>query len=251
MACNKGMDRRDFLASAAQATVSILLFNASSSHAFTFTTVVIQTVTIDLTNSANSALMTAGGSLYVTTAYTPALTASDTGTSYPLIVVRVSPTVVTALFSECPHKGCTIQLPGTSSFAAGTCGCLCHGSEFDVHGNLVQGPATMNLQTFSATLSGTTITITNLAGTLPGQELGDQALRVTYAQDARTLELVFPDPLISYRIRLFDLSGKVLLEKNISQSERCLLQLYSLEKGAYILEVTSSRHTFNYRFSAF
>jgi cytochrome b6-f complex iron-sulfur subunit len=240
----EGMPRRDFLANTAKAVVAVGLLdvNAWSSPAGPY--LAISTVTIDLTNSANSDLLTpdtgSAGSMYVTISES----------SFQMIVVRNSATVVSAFLSKCTHQGCTIPLPVNK-----VCICGCHGSEFDDMGNLLQGPATTNLTQFTATLNAaqTTITVQSLnTGTL-GREAApvNQVLHVTYAQDARTLEMVFPDPSASYRIRLLGLSGRMVEDRKVSGVSRYHMRLPQLDKGTYLLEVISSAHTFNYKFTSF
>jgi Rieske Fe-S protein len=59
----------------------------------------------------------------------------------------------------CTHQGCTVNNP-----SGGTINCPCHGSVFGAQksdfGNVIQGPASKALPTFSTTFDGTTITIT-------------------------------------------------------------------------------------------
>lgn len=51
----------------------------------------------------------------------------------------------TAVLMNCTHKGCGL---GASQ---GKLVCGCHGSEFDLAGNVLKGPAKTNLQTFQVT----------------------------------------------------------------------------------------------------
>jgi Rieske Fe-S protein len=53
----------------------------------------------------------------------------------------------------CPHLGCTINL--TEKLFK----CPCHGSEFDLNGNIIKGPANKNLNTLSYEIKGETIII--------------------------------------------------------------------------------------------
>ena len=59
-----------------------------------------------------------------------------------------------ALYSLiCPHLGCTINL--TEKLFK----CPCHGSEFDLNGNVIRGPANKNLNTLTYEIRGENIII--------------------------------------------------------------------------------------------
>jgi cytochrome b6-f complex iron-sulfur subunit len=59
-----------------------------------------------------------------------------------------------ALSTTCTHQGCTVNYDQTNeSFK-----CPCHGSEFDVKGSVLQGPASAALPQFKITVSGNTLT---------------------------------------------------------------------------------------------
>lgn len=53
----------------------------------------------------------------------------------------------------CPHLGCTINL--TEKLFK----CPCHGSEFDLNGNVIKGPANKNLSVLSHEIKGENIII--------------------------------------------------------------------------------------------
>jgi len=99
--------------------------------------------TLDLTNSANSALNTIGGYVY----------------SNNVIVARISSTLTSAsfvAFSEaCTHSGCTVTYSGSSSRFV----CPCHGGTFDTSGNVVSGPPPSALTKYNTTLSGNILTV--------------------------------------------------------------------------------------------
>ncbi len=241
----EGMPRRDFLANTAKAVVAVGLLDVNAWSAPAGPYLAISTVTIDLTNSANSALLTpdtgSAGSMYVTISES----------TFQMIVVRNSATKVSAFLSDCTHKHCVIPLP-----VGQVCTCPCHGSVFDDMGNLLQGPATTNLTQFTATLNAAqnliTVTSPPQAGTLARETApASQVLHVTYAQDARTLEMIFSDPSTSYRIRLLGLSGSMVEDRKVSGVSHYLMKLPQLDKGTYLLEVISSAHTFNYKFTSF
>jgi cytochrome b6-f complex iron-sulfur subunit len=103
----------------------------------TFANAVI-TVTVD----AGSALATVGGLAIVT---------SSGGN---VLVARTSATTFNALSSGCTHADCTV-----SGFTGQLFVCPCHGSEFDVSGHVVSGPAVTALPAFRTSFTGSVLTI--------------------------------------------------------------------------------------------
>jgi cytochrome b6-f complex iron-sulfur subunit len=99
---------------------------------------------LDLADPNNKDLMTAGGALIVDAA-------NDT-----IMVVRVSDTQVAAVSAICTHSGCE----NLYTASAMRFDCPCHGSQFALNGSVLRGPARRSLRTYTATLTGTTITIT-------------------------------------------------------------------------------------------
>ncbi len=98
---------------------------------------------IDTANPANAALQSTDGAMLV-----------DIG-SDTVMVIRASSTQVLALSAICTHSGCSMN------YLAGQhlLDCPCHGSQFDEQGRVVQGPARQSLKVYTATLTGTMITI--------------------------------------------------------------------------------------------
>ncbi len=75
----------------------------------------------------------------------------------PLAVIRTGATTATALSAVCTHSGCTVEVQsgsGTTLF------CPCHGSEFDVNGRVLAGPARTPLKVYTAALDMTGVTVT-------------------------------------------------------------------------------------------
>jgi cytochrome b6-f complex iron-sulfur subunit len=73
-----------------------------------------------------------------------------------ILVDHPSDNVFNALSSICTHQSCTIDSfdSGKSQFV-----CPCHGSRFDVNGNVVQGPAGSPLPKYSTQFEGDQLTI--------------------------------------------------------------------------------------------
>jgi Rieske Fe-S protein len=92
------------------------------------------------------ALMQTGGGVTV---------ATDGGT--PFAVVRTGATTAIAVNAVCTHQGCTAVYHSSLMHLH----CDCHGSEFALSGNVLQGPATVALApTYAATVGATSITVT-------------------------------------------------------------------------------------------
>src|SRR6185312_4623507 len=99
---------------------------------------------LDLTDPTNKDLTMTGGAVAVD------------GDSDTILVVRVSDTEVTAVSAICTHDGCE----NLYTASAMTFDCPCHGSKFSLTGAVLRGPARTPLKKYTATLSGTTITVT-------------------------------------------------------------------------------------------
>ena len=104
-------------------------------------------ITIDLSLSENNSLLTIGGVL--------ALAANELDSS-GMLLYRQSESTVKVYSRNCTHAGCTIG--GFSS--SGISSCQCHGSMFDTNGNVINGPAAIPLNQYSATISEDIVTIT-------------------------------------------------------------------------------------------
>ena len=61
----------------------------------------------------------------------------------------------TALTAVCTHEACTV-----SGFQNQTYVCPCHGSQYNLSGAVVQGPAPLPLRQFATRFAGTALTIT-------------------------------------------------------------------------------------------
>ena len=103
-------------------------------------------ITID-TSMIYQTLQNTGGAI--------ALSGSDTFDNRGIIVLRTSTTGVRALSRNCTHAGFTVNI----NSAANNLVCPSHNSIFDLNGNKVSGPASGALTRYSASLSGSIITI--------------------------------------------------------------------------------------------
>lgn len=71
-----------------------------------------------------------------------------------MLIIRTGESSVTALSRTCTHQGCTLP-----NFQTGSSRCHCHGSRFNSSGNVLNGPATIPLRKYNATIDGDIITI--------------------------------------------------------------------------------------------
>lgn len=69
----------------------------------------------------------------------------------PMLIVRHSAGVFTAISMSCTHQGCTIDAP-----SSGTMTCPCHGAQFDMTGAVLRGPARRALTTYTTTYDAST-----------------------------------------------------------------------------------------------
>lgn len=95
--------------------------------------------TLDLTSSANSALLARGGYIY----------------QQGVIVAYTTTGNYVALAQACTHEGFTIQYQSQND----TFYCPAHGSDFADSGSVNNGPASVGLKSYTVTRSGNTLHI--------------------------------------------------------------------------------------------
>lgn len=95
--------------------------------------------TLDLSQSANSALNISGGSVI----------------THNIIVINVNGSFK-ALSDICTHQGCSVNYNNSSNNII----CPCHGGAYDLNGNVLAGPPPAPLKKYKVTKSGTILTIT-------------------------------------------------------------------------------------------
>src|SRR5437588_13094154 len=82
---------------------------------------------------------------------------TNTPDGHLLLVVRHSATSYGTLLMICTHESCT----GNDMQQSDTIiNCHCHGSQFDLNGKVVHGPATINLAGYSTTFDSQTKKVT-------------------------------------------------------------------------------------------
>ncbi|MCA4899923.1 MAG: ubiquinol-cytochrome c reductase iron-sulfur subunit [Bacteroidota bacterium] len=95
--------------------------------------------TLDLTQPANAALASNGGSIV----------------QQGIIIVRASAGNFVAYLRACTHEGTGVNFqPSSNSFV-----CPNHGATFDISGNVTKGPATRALTRYNTSLSGTSLRV--------------------------------------------------------------------------------------------
>jgi Rieske Fe-S protein len=73
-----------------------------------------------------------------------------------LLLVRDSATSVRAFNPVCTHRQCVVAFSANERKIK----CPCHGSQFDLDGHVVHGPATRPLETHAAELAGEQVIVT-------------------------------------------------------------------------------------------
>jgi cytochrome b6-f complex iron-sulfur subunit len=71
----------------------------------------------------------------------------------PVFLNKVNENEYTAVLMLCTHKDCELNPAGT------ILSCPCHGSEFSTEGNVLQGPAQLNLERYKVTTDSENILI--------------------------------------------------------------------------------------------
>lgn len=137
------MDRKEFLLKAGQCT-AVLVFGscfASCSSNSSNSPTAPQNVdfTLDLSKPENSALNSAGGYTY----------------QNGIIIAKINDNTFSALSQTCTHQGATVNYdPSANRFH-----CPRHGSNFDVNGGVINGPAGSPLQKYNTSLNGTMLRV--------------------------------------------------------------------------------------------
>ena len=107
-----------------------------------------ETIIVDLSLSENSALQSVGGTL--------ALSPNPID-SHGMLVYRQNENLIKVYSRNCTHANCTVDAYSSSGVST----CSCHGSRFDLNGNVLNGPAENPLRQYNASISGDIITITS------------------------------------------------------------------------------------------
>jgi Rieske Fe-S protein len=150
----QAVSRRKFMSDVGKDVLAVALLSpAIGSLAYGMSksqSVLTGPIILDLDRPENKALTQVGGAMKV---------ANPGDSEHPIIVSRISETVVAAFSSRCTHLGCEVPIPEN-----GVIVCQCHKSRFDASGMVTHGPANKRLHPFDATLTTNLITIKESAG---------------------------------------------------------------------------------------
>jgi len=135
------MDRKDFLKSSAAlcglALIPSGMIQSCKKQDYSGPNV---NFTLDLSQSANAALNSVGGSLKIN----------------GVLIMRLDPSNFSVLSATCTHEGCQVGYNSSSSKVT----CPCHGASFNAsNGSVLGGPAPTALKKYTATLNGTILTV--------------------------------------------------------------------------------------------
>ena len=70
-----------------------------------------------------------------------------------VLLIRDSERTVRIFNAHCTHKGCLVKYKEKD----GRIECPCHGSQFDLNGNVLRGPAQRSLPSYSGEINGSQI----------------------------------------------------------------------------------------------
>ena len=135
------MERRQFFSYLGLGAASLVISNSLiSCLKDTSSTGAPQNVdfTLDLNNSAYSALKNKGGRIY-----------NDN-----IIIVHTNSDQYIALSDICTHQGCTVEFNGSSGFQ-----CPCHGATYALSGAVTGGPAPSPLTHYNTALNGSSLRV--------------------------------------------------------------------------------------------
>lgn len=118
------------------------------------------TLLVDLSGAGGVFPAAQNGEVRFTVAQLPALaavggsvTGHALGVPFPLVVLRTGASEVVAFDARCTHLGCSVRGAGQLLI------CPCHGSLFDLDGNVKSDPAKLPLRKLDATFDGATVVV--------------------------------------------------------------------------------------------
>ena len=137
------MDRKEFLASIAKGSALIVLssclYNCGGNGPTAPDAPSNVDFTIDITQNGYTALQNVGGSIY----------------KDGIIVAHTDATTFVAVSQACTHQGTTVQLQESQHRFH----CPNHGSNFNLNGSVINGPASSPLRRYNVTVTGNNIRV--------------------------------------------------------------------------------------------
>lgn len=121
--------------------------------------------------------------------------ADPNGGTYPFSLNRADEDVFYAVDTRCTHAGCVVDAFDSAQFAMA---CHCHGSQYDIMGQVTRGPATDNLFRYATTFDG----IDTVTVVVPGVDMRIRNVQVQ-EKTASTVRLRVEFPTLAtarYRI---------------------------------------------------
>lgn len=139
--------RRDFLKTCLASLTGITLISALAPLVNGCSSNPTATIDTSYSGTFNVSSLTADN--------TGMLTSTNGADGKPIVIIRNSASTFTALSSRCPHESCVVNPPSNNMIL-----CNCHGSRFDLTGNVLNGPATSPLYHYKTTYDATSKTLT-------------------------------------------------------------------------------------------
>jgi cytochrome b6-f complex iron-sulfur subunit len=201
------MDRRQALKSLVAAGVALAAVDRALA-----TPPAAGTLRLSLDDARFAALTQINGTVEITNSIAAGIQTGLPG-GFPLALVRVDQSTVTAVAKECTHSGCQVGTYTGSRFV-----CPCHSSRFDGRGAMVNGPALSPLTTYPVAFDGAVVTVSGLPGSTDWNLLVADA---PSAPLAAAIEEIAPNPfrgdaviryavsaMASVRIDIHDTAGR-------------------------------------------
>ena len=114
-----------------------------------------------------------------------------------ILINRESDTDFFAMDPTCTHMGCPVD---RYSIATNTITCPCHGSQFDIRGQVVGGPALNNLNTYATQFEGTSTLNIEISGFV--HRIHEIAVHANLPASVTRMRLSFPTmPGSQYQVR--------------------------------------------------
>ncbi len=142
-----GSSRRDFMATCLHALAGVTIVGVVSPILSACGGTTPTSVDTSFQQSYSVATLTGDGKALMTT--------TKGADGFPIIIVRQNSTTYVALSARCTHENCQVQAPQGSTIT-----CTCHGSRFDLQGNVLQGPANTPLYKYSVTYDASAQSVT-------------------------------------------------------------------------------------------
>jgi Rieske Fe-S protein len=180
-------------------------------------------IILNLTDPRYSLLLTVGTAIKIP---------DPNNSTRPMIVNRLSTNNVVALSSQCTFDGCELPVPTN-----GVLTCPCCGSQFDVNGNVVRGPATDNLTLYFAELTDSnTITISFVNTAVKNSD--DDIVITPIPQihhSAFTIRITLPLADDRHTLVLVDQRGRLIRRYNGPGPNVVVWSTRGLATGIYLL----------------